>query len=86
VPVRAELGLTEGCVVLEVRNPIGRENRPNGFPSGGHGLLGMRERAAMFDGTLDAGPVDGEFVVRAVLPVPGYAEPTTRPGGMRVLS
>ncbi len=35
---------------------------------GGHGLVGMRERAQMFGGTLDAGPVDGGFEVRAHLP------------------
>ncbi len=36
--------------------------------SGGHGVLGMRERAQMFGGTLEAGPVDGGFEVRAHLP------------------
>ena len=37
----------------------------------GHGLVGMRERAALFGGTLDAGPVPGGgFRVHAVLPYP----------------
>ena len=37
---------------------------------GGHGLVGMRERVAMFGGDLVAGPgSDGGFVVRATLPV-----------------
>jgi len=36
--------------------------------SGGHGLVGMRERAALYDGTLDAGPnAQGGWTVRAVL-------------------
>ncbi|WP_239161813.1 sensor histidine kinase, partial [Acrocarpospora phusangensis] len=35
----------------------------------GHGLIGMRERAELFGGTLDAGPLpEGGFRVRAVLP------------------
>jgi signal transduction histidine kinase len=35
----------------------------------GHGLIGMRERVAMFGGTLTAGPrQDGGFRVRALLP------------------
>jgi signal transduction histidine kinase len=38
-------------------------------PSGGHGLVGMRERAAMFGGTLTARPcADRGFEVSAVLP------------------
>ncbi|WP_248960124.1 sensor histidine kinase [Sphaerisporangium perillae] len=43
--------------------------RPAAMP-GGHGLIGMRERVALFRGTFTAGPVPGEgFRVRAVLPL-----------------
>ena len=39
---------------------------------GGHGLVGMRERAAMFGGTLSAAPsTDGGFTVRVRLPLTG---------------
>jgi len=41
--------------------------------SGGHGLVGMRERAQMFGGTLDAGPVDGGYQVVAHLPTARHA-------------
>jgi signal transduction histidine kinase len=38
----------------------------------GHGLIGMRERAALFGGTLSAGPLDGRgYRVEAVLPYGG---------------
>ena len=39
-------------------------------PGGGHGIVGMRERAAMLGGSLAAGPTeDGGFQVIAVLPM-----------------
>jgi signal transduction histidine kinase len=50
-----------------------RDNGPGlrrGAVADGHGLLGMRERAATVGGTLLAGPASaGGFVVEAVLPV-----------------
>ncbi|MFI9102241.1 sensor histidine kinase [Streptomyces fildesensis] len=50
---------------------------PESSPGAGHGVLGMRERAAMFGGELTAGPTpDGGYEVTALLPVP----PDRRPG------
>jgi signal transduction histidine kinase len=40
-------------------------------PGSGHGLVGMRERVAVFGGRLTTGPrADGGFDVRATLPLP----------------
>jgi signal transduction histidine kinase len=52
---------------LEVRNTAGAREAP--VSDGGHGIVGMRERATMLGGELDAGPtLDGGFAVSAVLP------------------
>jgi signal transduction histidine kinase len=46
----------------------------NGSHNDGHGLVGMRERVALYGGTLDAGPrAEGGFVLRAQLPVEARA-------------
>lgn len=60
-------------VTVDVRNE--RSSTPPVTPAagptgGGHGLVGMRERAAMVGGTVRTAPGDdGGFVVRAVLPL-----------------
>ncbi|MEV4941043.1 sensor histidine kinase [Streptomyces zaomyceticus] len=46
-----------------------RPERGAGFPGGGHGLLGLRERLAVYGGTLRTGRVPGGgYEVRAVIP------------------
>lgn len=66
-------------LVLEVTDDgRGAASDPAAVP-GGLGLLGMRERVALFGGELEAGPRDGGgFRVRAVLPVTGDATTTQR--------
>jgi signal transduction histidine kinase len=56
---------------LEVTVTNGMRPAAVSTPNGGHGLIGMRERAASLDGELTAAPVDGQFVVHARLPYHG---------------
>ncbi|TDP95150.1 signal transduction histidine kinase [Labedaea rhizosphaerae] len=47
----------------------GTRTLPRPGPGTGHGLIGMRERVALYDGTFEAGPrPGGGFAVRAALP------------------
>ncbi|WP_405012287.1 sensor histidine kinase [Kitasatospora sp. NBC_01539] len=58
-------------LVVEVHNapPSHRTDAPAPLPGGGHGLVGLRERAQLLGGTLVTGPTpDGGFTVRACLP------------------
>ena len=52
---------------ITVTNAL-RRDRAESTPGGGHGIVGMRERAAILGGSLEAGPADGTFRVRARLP------------------
>ncbi|MBZ4320771.1 sensor histidine kinase [Streptomyces huiliensis] len=57
------------ALAIEIANtatPAGTQTTP--LPSGGHGLTGLRERAEQLGGEFTAGPTDGGFRVRAVLP------------------
>ncbi|MFI6818406.1 sensor histidine kinase [Nonomuraea sp. NPDC050328] len=65
--VTVALDYGERTIRLTVRNPL-PERTPVALPSGGHGLTGMRERLALAGGTLEAGPVEGWWQVRAEVP------------------
>lgn len=65
-PVDLRLSWLPDRVELVVRNPLARSERAS---STGHGLIGMRERAQLAGGRLEAAPQDGQFVVRASIPV-----------------
>ena len=57
------------AVDISVRNPLAPASAAQAARAGGHGLIGMRERAQLVGGTLDAGAADGVFTVRARLPL-----------------
>jgi signal transduction histidine kinase len=75
-PANAEVTVRyqQEAVELEVANTGAG---PAGIQGTGHGLVGMRERAAMFGGMLHAAPSDGGgFIVRARLPLNNPAHAT----------
>ncbi|MEU9124384.1 sensor histidine kinase [Streptomyces sp. NPDC048506] len=56
-------------VHIEVTDDGRRQTSPAPPTTGGHGILGMRERVAMYGGTFAAGPrPEGGFTVTATLP------------------
>jgi signal transduction histidine kinase len=87
--VQVKLHYGEAALVVEVRNDglpsngqagVTGQAAGSGFSHGsGHGIIGMRERATMLGGNLQAGPTGkGEFLVTAALPL-GEAEPEDEP-------
>jgi signal transduction histidine kinase len=63
-----QIGVEGGALVVEVRDD-GRRQADTSH-AGGHGLQGMKERAAALGGTCEAGPVNGAgWRVRARIPV-----------------
>jgi signal transduction histidine kinase len=67
---RAEVLLRYGPERLEIEVTDDGSGGDSGSGGTGHGIPGMRERAAVFGGSLTAGPAaDGGFVVSARLPI-----------------
>jgi signal transduction histidine kinase len=63
-----DIAFGRGAVEITVANPV----RANGTPResrGGHGLIGMRERAVLLGGSLDTTARNGRFCLRARLPL-----------------
>lgn len=65
---RVELHFGQNGVELTVANPVRAGARRSG---GGHGLIGMTERAALLGGAVETGSVDGVFRVYARIPYDG---------------
>ncbi|MFG2574217.1 sensor histidine kinase [Streptomyces sp. NPDC048481] len=65
VPVRVRVGVADGVLSLEVRNPL---SGPVPGPGRGSGLRGIRERAALLGGRASTGPDAGDWRVHAELP------------------
>jgi signal transduction histidine kinase len=63
-----EIDFTPSSLELGVSNPT-RPEQARG--EAGHGIVGMRERAALLGGSLEAGARNGVFCVRARLPYGG---------------
>ncbi|MER6469143.1 sensor histidine kinase [Streptomyces collinus] len=66
VPVRVRVAVGDGTLVLEVRNPL---ESAAAAPGRGSGLRGIRERAALLGGDALTGPHEGDWRVRAELPL-----------------
>jgi signal transduction histidine kinase len=65
-----ELAFDDAAIHLTVTNPVASKPQPRS--GGGHGLIGMRERATLVGGDLDAGRANGTFRVHARIPYQGH--------------
>jgi signal transduction histidine kinase len=72
-PADAEIVVRYGPAALELE-VLDSGGGPNGHSGTGHGLIGMRERAALYGGSLEAGArAPRGYAVRARLPLTGGA-------------
>jgi signal transduction histidine kinase len=69
-PVTLRLGLEPEQITVDVVNPLPsrRAQGPLAGTGAGYGLVGLRERAALAGGTLDAGPAAGNWQVSLRIP------------------
>jgi signal transduction histidine kinase len=69
-PVALSLGFEAGQVTVTVANPVAPADTkaPLAAAGAGAGLTGLRERAALAGGTLEAGPADGTWRVSLRIP------------------
>ena len=71
-PARARVTVRYGDNELDIEITDDGSGAAAPAPAGGHGLVGMRERVALFGGDLAAGRrLSGGYVVRAKLPLAG---------------
>jgi signal transduction histidine kinase len=67
---RIRISFGDDAIELTVTNPVRAHGAPRS--SGGHGLIGMRERATLLGGSLDAERDNGTFKIRARIPRGGH--------------
>jgi signal transduction histidine kinase len=63
-----DLSFAHGALEVTVANPVGPGKDPRAS-GGGHGVTGMRERAALVGGSLETTAHNGRFCLRARLPL-----------------
>ncbi|MFF0088141.1 sensor histidine kinase [Streptomyces canus] len=73
-PAQVQLRYTQHKLIVSITNG-GDGNIPAiAVSAGGHGLIGMRERAKLYGGTISVGPrAEGGFAVRLILPTSATA-------------
>jgi signal transduction histidine kinase len=70
-PIEVRLGYENAQTTVRISNPLGPASANAasfGTIDGGYGLVGMRERILLLNGSLTAGPGDGRWTVTATVP------------------
>jgi signal transduction histidine kinase len=68
-PIMITVDIDDGGLRLQVTNPLPDRVIALDVPSGGHGIDGMQERAALLNGYVEAGAEGNRWNVRAHLPL-----------------